>query len=192
MEKKLVTIKHFLLNVFGGFKMCDKMAIPAYILKIVENDPFLRLQMKAKTEKIPNRHFKIFFPRENEAIKHDLVSIWRSFVTMATNLPSCFSIQFLEQLLKFLINFTLLKYVRSQGNYGFLITKELIFGFQILDLKDHFSASLRQSLLAIQAEAAMSPMVIFLCQNETSQTTVLQLPTGQKSLFFSDWNVLQV
>ena len=61
---------------------------------------------------------------------------------MATNLPSCFSIQFLEQLLKFLVNFTLLKYVKSQRSYGFLITKELIFGFQILDLKDHFSASL--------------------------------------------------
>ena len=61
---------------------------------------------------------------------------------MATNLPSCFSIQFLEQALKYLVNFTLLKYVKSQRNYGFLITKELIFGFQILDLKDHFSASL--------------------------------------------------
>ena len=60
---------------------------------------------------------------------------------MATNLPSCFSIQFLEQLLKFLVNFTLLKYVKSQRSYGFLITEELIFGFQILDLKDHFSAS---------------------------------------------------
>ena len=64
---------------------------------------------------------------------------------MATNLPSCFSIQFLEQLLKFLVNFTLLKYVKSQRNYCFLITKELIFGFQILDLKDHLSASLRGS-----------------------------------------------
>ena len=64
------------------------------------------------------------------------------FVTMATDLPSCFSIQFLEQLLKFLVNVTLLKYVKSQRSYGFLITKELIFGFQILDLKDHFSASL--------------------------------------------------
>ena len=63
-------------------------------------------------------------------------------VTMATNLPSCFSIQFLEQLLKFLVNFTLLKYVKSQRNYGFSITKELVFGFQILDLKDHFLASL--------------------------------------------------
>ena len=28
--------------------MSDKMAICAYILKIVENDPFLRLQMRAK------------------------------------------------------------------------------------------------------------------------------------------------
>ena len=51
-------------------------------------------------------------------------------------------IQFLEQVLKFLVNFTLLKYVKSQRNYGFLITKELIFVFHILDLKDHFSASL--------------------------------------------------
>ena len=62
---------------------------------------------------------------------------------MATNLPSCFSIQFLEQLLKFLVNVTLLKYVKSQRSYGFLIIKEMIFGFQMLDLKDrHFSASL--------------------------------------------------
>ena len=28
--------------------MCDKMAISAYILKIVENDLSLRLQMRAK------------------------------------------------------------------------------------------------------------------------------------------------
>ena len=69
-----------------------------------------------------------------------------SFVTIATNLPSCFSIQFLEQLLKFLVNFTLLKYVKSQRSYGFLITKELTFGFQILDFKDHFSDSLRRNM----------------------------------------------
>ena len=66
---------------------------------------------------------------------------------MATNLPSCFSIQFLEKLLKFLVDFTLLKYVKSQRSYGFLITKELTFGFQILDLKDHFSASLSKKYL---------------------------------------------
>ena len=50
--------------------------------------------------------------------------------------------------MKFLVNFTLLKYVKSQRSYGFLVTKELIFGFQILDLKDHFSASLKSVLLA--------------------------------------------
>ena len=97
----------------------------------------------------PERGYKSlqnFFPRENEAIKHDLVEFkvqcLKVFVTMATNLPSCFFTQFLDQLLKFLVNFTLLKYVKSQRSYGFLIIKELIFGFQILDLKDHFSASL--------------------------------------------------
>ena len=30
--------------------MCDKMAISAYILKIVEKDPFLRLPMSARVE----------------------------------------------------------------------------------------------------------------------------------------------
>ena len=34
--------------------MCDKMAIYAYILKIVEKDPLLRLQMSAK--EMSNRH----------------------------------------------------------------------------------------------------------------------------------------
>ena len=34
--------------------MCDKMAISAYNLQIVENDPFLRLQMRAK--EMFNRH----------------------------------------------------------------------------------------------------------------------------------------
>ena len=34
--------------------MCDKTAISAYILKIVEKNPFLRLQMSAK--EMFNRH----------------------------------------------------------------------------------------------------------------------------------------
>ena len=90
------------------------------------------------------RHFKISFPRENEAIKHYLVEFKVQCLKVFCyhGNKSCFCIQFLEQLLKFLVNFTLLKYVKFQRNYGFLITKELIFGFQILDLKDHFSASL--------------------------------------------------
>ena len=37
--------------------MCDKMAIYAYILKIVEKDPLLRLQMSAEEISSP-----IFFP----------------------------------------------------------------------------------------------------------------------------------
>ena len=51
-------IKHFLLN-FLGVKMCDKMAISAYILKIIENDSFLRLQMRAK--EMFNRHQFFFY-----------------------------------------------------------------------------------------------------------------------------------
>ena len=47
-----------------------------------------------------------------------------------------------------LLNMTL-KYVKSQRSYGFLITKEVIFSFQILDLKDHFSAFLNSSTLVI-------------------------------------------
>ena len=38
--------------------MHDKMAISAYILKIVEKDPFLRLQMTAK--EMFNRHQFLF------------------------------------------------------------------------------------------------------------------------------------
>ena len=34
--------------------MCNKMAISAYILKILEKDPFSRVQMRA--EKMFNRH----------------------------------------------------------------------------------------------------------------------------------------
>ena len=43
-----MTIKHFLLNCFGGSNCVNKMAISAYILKVVEKDPFLRLQMRPK------------------------------------------------------------------------------------------------------------------------------------------------
>ena len=39
--------------------MCDKMVISAYTLKIVENDPFLRLQMRAK--EMFNR-YQFYFP----------------------------------------------------------------------------------------------------------------------------------
>ena len=54
--------------------MRDKMPISAYILNIVENDPFLRLQMRVKedtkTEKIPNITSKFL---SHLAVKHNLV-----------------------------------------------------------------------------------------------------------------------
>ena len=100
-----------------------------------------------KLTKDANRDFKISFPRENEAIKHELVEFkvqcLKVFCYRGNKSTILLFYSILEQLMKSLVNFTLLKYVKSQGSYGFLITKELIFGFQILDLKDHFSASLK-------------------------------------------------
>ena len=46
----------------GGVKMRDKMAISAHILKIVEKDTFLRLQMRA--EEYFNRHQLFLSVRE--------------------------------------------------------------------------------------------------------------------------------
>ena len=48
--------------------MCDKMAIPAYILKIVENDQVLRLQMSAK--EMFNRH-QFFFRTSAKRVRKD-------------------------------------------------------------------------------------------------------------------------
>ena len=45
--------------------MCDKMAVSAYILKIVEKDSLLRLQMRAK--EMFNRHQ--FFPTHKQIRK---------------------------------------------------------------------------------------------------------------------------
>ena len=75
-----MTIKHFLLNSFGGVKMCDKMAISAHILKIVENDPFLRLQMTAK--EMFNRH-QIFYTTEQYIrikLMQNEINLWSSFL----------------------------------------------------------------------------------------------------------------
>ena len=59
-RKKLVTTKIFLPNFFRGggeVKMRGKMAISAYILKIVERDPFLRLHIKAMEDFNRHQHF---------------------------------------------------------------------------------------------------------------------------------------
>ena len=49
--------------------MCDKMAIYAYILQIVEKDPLLRLQMNA--EEMFNRHQ--FFSTHKQYVKIKLM-----------------------------------------------------------------------------------------------------------------------
>ena len=46
--------------------MCDKMAISAYILKIVEKDPFLRLQMRAE-EMVKVQCLKVFCYHGNKS-----------------------------------------------------------------------------------------------------------------------------
>ena len=53
----------------GEVKMCDKMAISTYIWKIVENDPFLMLQMRAK--EMINRHQ--FFSTNKQYVKIKLM-----------------------------------------------------------------------------------------------------------------------
>ena len=49
--------------------MCDKISIYAYILKIVEKDPLLRLQMSSK--EMFNRHQ--FFPTHKQYVKIKLM-----------------------------------------------------------------------------------------------------------------------
>ena len=60
--------------------MCDKMAISAYILKIVKKDPFLRLQIRAK--KMFNRHQ--FFSTDKQYVKIKLMqnetNLWSIFL----------------------------------------------------------------------------------------------------------------
>ena len=60
--------------------MCDKMAISAHILKIVENDQFFTLQMTAK--EMFNRHQ--FFYMNKQYVKMKLTqnetNLWSSFL----------------------------------------------------------------------------------------------------------------
>ena len=81
----------------------------------------------------------------NEAIKHDLFEFKVQCLKVFCYQGNKSTILLFYSIISTTpeVNFTLLKYVKSQRSYGFLITKELIFGFQILDLKDHFSASLK-------------------------------------------------
>ena len=51
--------------------MCDKMAISAHILRILEKDQFLRLQMRAK--EMFNRHQ--FFSTNRQYVKIKLIKM---------------------------------------------------------------------------------------------------------------------
>ena len=83
-----MTIEHFLLDLFfwgGGVKLCDKMAISAYILKIVENDSFLRLQMRAK--EMFNRHQ--FFSTNKQYVK---IKLMQNVTTVELHLTTSSSV----------------------------------------------------------------------------------------------------
>ena len=60
--------------------MCDKMAISAYILKMVENDPFLRLQMRGN--EMFNRRQFFFTDKQHVKIKlmQDERNLWNIFL----------------------------------------------------------------------------------------------------------------
>ena len=69
--------------------------------------------MVTKTEKIPNVT-SVSFPLENEDVKHDLVNFkvqcLKVFCYHGNKSTILLFNSILEQLLKFLVNFTLLKY----------------------------------------------------------------------------------
>ena len=54
------------------------MAISVHILKIVENDPFLRLQMTA--EEMFNRHQFFHTNKQYVKIKQNETNLWSSFL----------------------------------------------------------------------------------------------------------------
>ena len=60
--------------------MCDKMAISAHILKIVENDPFFRLKMRAK--EMFNRNQFFYTNKQYVKIKltQNETNPWSSFL----------------------------------------------------------------------------------------------------------------
>ena len=61
--------------------MCDKMAISAYILKIVERDPFLRLQMRAKEDgrfvEMATKDLQTFNIKFYQVTFNSLVYMWK-------------------------------------------------------------------------------------------------------------------
>ena len=69
---------------------------------------------------------------------------------MATNLPSCFLFSF-RTTPEVSSKTYLVELCQVSEKLWLLISKELTFGFQILDLKDHFSASLIKFISPLQS-----------------------------------------
>ena len=69
--------------------MCNKMAISAYILKIAQNDPFLRLQMRVSEELWLFNHKRADFWLPNFGFKRSLLSLlnrannWSHWITIS-------------------------------------------------------------------------------------------------------------
>ena len=168
----MVMIKLFLLNFFGGVKMCDKMAISAYIFIIVENDPFLRKCLIVTNSFSTNKQYVKIKLMQNETNLWSIylwsIEVFRYLsvlkLVMIQNLKtmtirplnqsftniSCLPKKYFTDLFHiFCISLTFTYYLFVEKKlvmiWTFLITKELIFGFQTLDLKDHFSASLKEN-----------------------------------------------
>ena len=96
---------------------------------------------------------------------------------METNLPSCFLIQFLEQLLKFLLNFTLLKYVSEKlwlfnhkradfwlPNFGF--ERSLLSLLKILEFKRLFPLIYFARYWGQSGEISLFSLLVFFCTQE--------------------------
>ena len=62
---------------------------------------------------------------------------------MATNLPSCFFIQLFIKTPDVTSKLYFAEICKVSDKLWFLITKELIFGFQVVDLKDPLPVSLK-------------------------------------------------
>ena len=107
------------------------------------------------------RHSKISFPRENEAIKNDLVEFkvqcLKVFCYHGNKSTILLFNSIFRKTLKFLVNFTLLKYVTSQRSYGLLITEEPIFWLSNFGNYFRFSASLKP--LSTDALAFVLPII---------------------------------
>ena len=122
-------------------------------------------------------------------MKHDLVEFkvqcLKVFCYHSNNSTILLFIHFLEQLLKFLVNFTLLKYVKSQRSYNFLITKRAEFWLPNFGFK--------RSLLSLLKHSDLWPKAVVCPKIRSNRNVLLATPetTVGLSLSISRWKALQ-